>query len=220
MSYKESLLYLYSKPDVTLVAGEEEIGVHESVIAVYSDFFKAALNSGLKESRERRIEINEIEPEILTVVLNWLYRVPLTPLFNTDITRVETLGTLLSDDITKIKKIFQAFDFLQIKGAGIHYVRFLEDKLRESGPNIFPVTPTASRNVATALNEVYRCGSSITESSLSALVKEIYKNSGPLLNNYIRELGNGLRALKDPDSRFLQDISVALTNVLMEAKKR
>ena len=217
-----SLLYLYSEPDVTLVVGEDEIKVHENVIAVYSGFFKAALNSGLKESRERRIKIREIEPDTLTVILDWLYRVPLTPLFDTDIEKEETIEDLLSNNTTKkISDILRAFDFLQIKGAEFPYMRFVQNKFRnlDSGQNF---EPKASRNIVVVLNEVYRYGYCLPEASLVTLVREIYQRAYDSRNNHnhIAAVIGGLKTLQDPNAKFLQDFSVSLTTVLLQQRRK
>ncbi|KAK6506399.1 hypothetical protein TWF506_011310 [Arthrobotrys conoides] len=220
MAFKESPLYLYSKPDVTLVVGEEEIPVHESVIAVFSEFFKAALNCGLKESHERRIEINEIEPEILTTVLNWLYRVPLTPLFNTDPQAPETMRILLfKETVQKLNSILRAFDFLQIKSGGTVYFRFLEDTVRNMGVSRPYFEPQSTRNLVILLNEAYRYGFCLTQQSFKSFLNEVYRLTYFPTENYMWSLGEGIKTLQDPDVKFLQDISVSLTNFLLEQKK-
>ncbi|KAK6497674.1 hypothetical protein TWF481_012079 [Arthrobotrys musiformis] len=249
MSYKKTPLYLYSKPDVILVVGDNEIEAHENVIAVYSDFFKAALTSGLKEAHSKRIEINEIEPQILDVVLDWLYRVPLTPLFNTDLNKQESLPLLLSKDVrAKVKALFRAFDFLQIKGAEGYYVRYLEEELRKlpCGNLTITISPDNSYEVVDALNEVYQCGYSITGESLDRLVGAVYSsrtsaqlphrhdatmyefNSGYKHEALRAKLGptslerfkSGLKALEDPNPSFLRDISISLTNRLLAARDK
>ncbi|KAF3085835.1 hypothetical protein TWF102_011270 [Orbilia oligospora] len=213
MSFKESPLYLYSEPDATLVVGEEEIKVHETVIVVYSGFFKAALNSGLKESHERRIEIHEIGLDTMTVVLNWLYRVPLTPLYDTDLKKEETVNDLFSDTtLKKIDNILQAFDFLQIKGAEVFYWRFVEDQCRKFkwGQPYYFVLETC-HNIPITLNSIYRYGYSLPEGSLDGMIQEIKERSN---KDFTRNLRNGLKKIEEPDPRFLRDFSVSLANVL------
>ncbi|KAF3114383.1 hypothetical protein TWF569_000472 [Orbilia oligospora] len=223
MSFKESPLYLYSEPDATLVVGEEEIKVHETVIVVYSGFFKAALNSGLKESHERRIEIHEIGLDTMTVVLNWLYRVPLTPLYDTDLKKEETVNDLFSDTtVKKIDNILRAFDFLQIKGAEVFYWRFIENQCRNFkwGPPCYFALKTC-HNIPTALNSIYRYGYSLPEESLDGMIREIKERtvtSG--LSDFIGNLRNGLKEIEEPDPRFLRDFSVSLANVLTKYKLR
>ncbi|EGX47136.1 hypothetical protein AOL_s00097g182 [Orbilia oligospora ATCC 24927] len=216
MSFKESPLYLYFEPDATLVVEEEEIKVHETVIVVYSGFFKAALNSGLKESHERRIEIHDIGLDTMTVVLNWLYRVPLTPLYDTDLKKEETVNDLFSNTtLKKIDNILQAFDFLQIKGAEVFYWRFMEDQCRKFkwGPPYF--VPETCRNIPAALNSIYRYGYSLPEKYLDRVIREIKENGG---NSFIGNLRGGLKKIEEPDPRFLRDLSVSLANVLANSR--
>ncbi|KAF3285949.1 hypothetical protein TWF970_009516 [Orbilia oligospora] len=54
MAFKEMPIYLYSKPDVILVIGDSEfeIEAHEYTLASQSEFFKAALRSGLKNPKK------------------------------------------------------------------------------------------------------------------------------------------------------------------------
>ncbi|KAF3207353.1 hypothetical protein TWF679_008420 [Orbilia oligospora] len=211
-----SPLYLYFEPDATLVVEEEEIKVHETVIVVYSGFFKAALNSGLKESHERRIEIHEIGLDTMTVVLNWLYRVPLTPLYDTDLKKEETVINLFSDTtVEKIDKILRAFDFLQIKGAEVFYWRFMEEQCRKfKWEQSYHFVPEIYHNIPTALNRVYRYGYSLPEESLDGMIREIKEGGG----KFIKNLGDGLKELEEPDPRFLRDLSVSLANVLAKSR--
>ncbi|KAF3224212.1 hypothetical protein TWF106_004413 [Orbilia oligospora] len=206
-----SPLYLYFEPDATLVVEEEEIKVHETVIVVYSGFFKAALNSGLKESHERRIEIHEIGLDTMTVVLNWLYRVPLTPLYDTDLKKEETVDNLFSNTtVKKIDDILRAFDFLQIKGAEVFYWRFMEDQCRKfkwGQPYYF--SSETCHNIPTALNIIYRYGYSLPEESLNRVIQEVRKRG-----NGTGNLRDGLKEIEEPDPRFLRDFSVSLANVL------
>ncbi|KAK6345970.1 hypothetical protein TWF730_010307 [Orbilia blumenaviensis] len=219
MLFKKTPLYLYSEPDVTLIVGsqKEEMEVHESVVAVYSDFFKAALRSGLKESYEKRIELPEINPDILIVILNWLYRVPLTPLFNPDLDTPETLATALSlPMVEKLNSILRTFDFLQIKNAEVHYIRFLEDKMR--GPKPLPdvhgmFSPRVS--IIKGLDSVYRYGYCIKADSLRNLFGALVKQS----SFAIIWLKEDLAGLQEPDAMCLRDICAALLDSIGEGRK-
>ncbi|KAF3207646.1 hypothetical protein TWF106_011665 [Orbilia oligospora] len=198
-------LYLYSKPDVTIVAGDDEIGVHEFVLASQSEFFKTALNCGLKESREKRITLPEISPKVITTVLNWLYRAPLDPYFDG-----VTPDSVFSDRSSKtLEGIMQTFDFLQIKGVGRDYCKFVEEHLQKLKTDEFPrvYTPHA-RPIIVQLNEVYKSGGSITKEALAKLVSGIAadKSSYPVANDFIK----ALQLLPDPDGRFLRDFSSEL----------
>ncbi|KAF3196403.1 kelch-like 2, Mayven [Orbilia oligospora] len=208
MGFKETPLYLYSKPDVTIVAGDEEIGVHEFVLASQSEFFKAALHCGLKESRERRITLPEIQPKAIFAVLNWLYRAPLVPYFqNNDPSHVFSKGSTES-----LKAILQAFDFLQIKGAGRDYCKFVEENLQKVRTSCYNRlgAPEAS-HIVIQVNEIYKSGGSITAEAMERLVcgidkcrdyshsynsNEVYKSGGPITKEALAKLVPGIAADK------------------------
>ncbi|KAF3146695.1 hypothetical protein TWF569_005013 [Orbilia oligospora] len=205
MAFKETPLYLYSKPDVTIVAGDDEIGVHEFVLASQSEFFKAALHCGLKESREKRITLPEIQPKVIITVLNWLYRAPLDPYFDG-----ATPNSVFSDGSSKkLKDIMRAFDFLQIKGVGRDYCKFVEEHLQKIKTNEFSRVYTHhARPIIVQSNEIYKSGGSITKEALAKLVSGIAadKSSNPVADDFIR----ALQLLPDPDGRFLRDFSLEL----------
>ncbi|KAF3909278.1 hypothetical protein ABW20_dc0107101 [Dactylellina cionopaga] len=81
-SYENTPFYRYTDPDVTLVVGEwspgeeeqREFKVHENVLAPQSEFFKAALTSGFRETQEKRVELPGIKPETMVNILEWVYR--------------------------------------------------------------------------------------------------------------------------------------------------
>ncbi|KAF3279360.1 hypothetical protein TWF132_000631 [Orbilia oligospora] len=205
MAFKETPLYLYSKPDVTIVAGDDEIGVHEFVLASQSEFFKAALHCGLKESREKRITLPEIQPKVIITVLNWLYRAPLDPYFD----GATPDGVFSDGSSKKLKDIMQAFDFLQIKGVGRDYCKFVEEHLQKIKTNEFSRVYTYhARPIIVQSNEIYKSGGSITKEALAKLVSGIAadKSSNPVADDFIR----ALQLLPDPDGRFFRDFSLEL----------
>ncbi|KAF3313250.1 kelch-like 2, Mayven [Orbilia oligospora] len=239
MGFKETPFYLYSKPDVTIVAGDNEIEVHEFVLASQSEFFKAALHCGLKESRERRIALPEIQPNTIFAVLNWLYRAPLVPYFQGD-----NAPSVFSQDSTEsLKAIMQAFDFLQIKGAGRDYCKFVEEYLQKVGTSCYicPRDPEACY-IVIQLNEVYKSGGSITAEAMERLVcgidgsrgyrqgdnsNEVYRSEGSITKEALAKLVSGIAAdksscpvandfiealqlLPDHYGRFLRDFSLGL----------
>ncbi|XP_066301778.1 kelch-like protein 26 [Branchiostoma lanceolatum] len=61
--------------DVTVVAGEEEFRAHSTVLAYGSDYFRRLFASGMKESRDNRVELKD--PSVTAVgfrlLLNFLY---------------------------------------------------------------------------------------------------------------------------------------------------
>ncbi|KAF3162477.1 hypothetical protein TWF225_007781 [Orbilia oligospora] len=198
-------LYLYSKPDVTIVAGDDEIGVHEFVLASQSEFFKAALHSGLKESREKHITLPEIQPKVIITVLNWLYRAPLDPYFDG-----ATPDDVFSDGSSeKLNDIMRAFDFLQIKGVGRDYCKLVEEYLQKIKTDEFSrVYSYQARPIIVQSNEIYKSGGSITKEALAKLVSGIAadKSSNHVADDFIR----ALQLLPDPDGRFLRDFSLEL----------
>ncbi|KAK6331712.1 hypothetical protein TWF718_002258 [Orbilia javanica] len=222
MEFKESPLYLYSKPDVTLVVGEEQIEVHENVIAVYSGFFKAALNSGFKESHERRIEIHDIELENLTVVLNWLYRVPLTPLFNPDTSTRESFYTLNSPNmVQRLADIHQAFDYFHIKGFELPLTRFIESQFREVGGQDRFVEGLC-KNVVTISNNLYKNGYNIDQAYLDILIKAFFsartctaKGHMHIKGSCMTELKDALNGLPDPDAKFFKAVFTSMASILV-----
>ncbi|KAK6527020.1 hypothetical protein TWF281_010216 [Arthrobotrys megalospora] len=206
-SFKKTPLYHYSDPDVTLVIGENEVKVHEYVLASQSEFFKAALRCGLKESQEKRITLPEIQPDNVFVVLNWLYRAPLRSHFKKDIRE-----TFSDESTEKLTKIMEAFDFLQIKGAGRDYCKFVEERLQQLAPNTWEFRDEQTGNIVTILNEVYRAEGSITQEAMDRLVEHmVYRSRLPrssptVLGTFIEAAAN----LLEPEGRCFRDISLAL----------
>ncbi|KAK6508415.1 hypothetical protein TWF506_010508 [Arthrobotrys conoides] len=209
MAFKETSLYQYSKPDLTIVAGDHEIEVHEFVLASQSEFFKVALRCKLKESGERRITLSEIQPGIIFMVLNWLYRAPLTPYFTAAAPEV----VFSSQSTQSLKNIMQVFDFLQIKGAGRDYCKFVEEYLQKIGTVDFPQIPNSrAEDIVIQTNEVYKSGGSITKEAFGKLVYGIAadKTSYPVSGDFIK----AFEKLSDPDGRYFRDLASALTRKL------
>lgn len=59
--------------DVVLVVQEQVIAAHRVVLASASPFFHALFTSGMKESREHRIELNEIHAPAFQELLKYMY---------------------------------------------------------------------------------------------------------------------------------------------------
>ena len=61
--------------DMSLVVGgnAEIFKVHKAIICQNSDFFRAACKNDFKEKREGIITLSEIQPDILRIVLKWIY---------------------------------------------------------------------------------------------------------------------------------------------------
>ncbi|EGX54286.1 hypothetical protein AOL_s00004g319 [Orbilia oligospora ATCC 24927] len=206
MGFKETPFYLYSKPDVTIVAGDNEIEVHEFVLASQSEFFKAALHCGLKESRERRIALPEIQPNTIFAVLNWLYRAPLVPYFQD-----KDASSVFSEASTRmLQDIMQAFDFLQIKGAGKDYCKFVEEYLQKVGTGCYPRPENShAHHIVTQMNEVYKSGGSITAEAIERLVCGIDESRAFTYRTY-SNVGacffQAFQGISDPDGRCFRDL--------------
>ena len=59
--------------DVTLVAGNVEIPAHRIVLASSSDYFWSMFTINLKEKESSRIPIKNVEPKILTLLVDYCY---------------------------------------------------------------------------------------------------------------------------------------------------
>ncbi|CAL1544804.1 unnamed protein product [Lymnaea stagnalis] len=59
--------------DAILCVGQEEFPCHKNVLAVSSPYFQAMFTSDLKESRESRINFNEVSPWTLKRVIDYAY---------------------------------------------------------------------------------------------------------------------------------------------------
>ncbi|EGX54287.1 hypothetical protein AOL_s00004g320 [Orbilia oligospora ATCC 24927] len=209
-------IYLYSKPDVILAIGDSEfeIEAHEYTLASQSEFFKAALRSGLKESQERRITLPEITKDNMITVLNWLYRVPVETYYAYNMHGKQPFS---KETAQALKDIMQTFDFLQIKGAGRDYCKFMEQSLKEIrvGSTGTQLNAEDAESIVTQLNELYKSGASISPSAMNNLVDEItrgYSNLGDdsIPQNFIEVFGK----LSDPDGKCFRDISVAYAREL------
>ncbi|KAK6517550.1 Kelch-like 12 [Arthrobotrys megalospora] len=217
MSFKETPFYNYAGPDITLIVGDEQIPAHEYVLSAQSDFFKAALRSETKEAYQRRIKLPEIRPTVMVEVLNWLYRAPLT-------SPLDAGDTAFSDtSVNRMREILQAHDFLQIKGAGKDYCKFLEESLQKLGAD--PLDPkndglgaftsfhrNYTSNIVTILNTLYKSGCSITKESMAKLVAALARdNKGP--ESRLSRFMEAAKKLPEPDGVYFRDISLALAGL-------
>ncbi|KAF3090325.1 hypothetical protein TWF594_003394 [Orbilia oligospora] len=213
MAFKEMPIYLYSKPDVILVIGDSEfeIEAHEYTLASQSEFFKAALRSGLKESQERRITLPEITKNNMITVLNWLYRVPVETYYAYNLHGRKPFS---KETAQTLKDIMQTFDFLQIKGAGRDYCKFMEQTFQEMGVESTRIELDAgdAEGIVTQLNELYKSGASISPGAMDNLVNEIIRNrtTDAISRKFIEVFGN----FSDPDGKCFRDISVAYAREL------
>ena len=59
--------------DVTLVAGDLEVRCHKSVLASCSQYFFAMFTNEMSESKASRIELMEIDPSALSLLIDFVY---------------------------------------------------------------------------------------------------------------------------------------------------
>lgn len=67
--------YLYSGQlcDVVLIAGQQRIPAHRVVLSAASDYFSAMFMSDLRESQAREIELKDIDPEAVKLLIGYMY---------------------------------------------------------------------------------------------------------------------------------------------------
>merc|ERR1719186_2477811 len=71
------LLHDSDTADFTLTCGEEEWQLHSPILAIRSDFFRAAILTNMVEKREMRMEIKELDPEAMQQVIKFMYGHPI-----------------------------------------------------------------------------------------------------------------------------------------------
>merc|ERR1719153_56510 len=59
--------------DITLVAGNVDIPAHKNILASSSPYFLALLNGGFMENNGSRITIKDVNPDILTLLVEYIY---------------------------------------------------------------------------------------------------------------------------------------------------
>ena len=97
--------------DVTLRLGGQDFYAHKVILASCSDYFYAMFNGNMKESKERVIDINGVDVEIMKLVLNFIY----------------TGSIPLSND--NVESVLQAANLMLIKLLKEVCCRFLETLL-------------------------------------------------------------------------------------------
>ena len=97
--------------DVTLRLGGQDFYAHKVILASCSDYFYAMFNGNMKESKERVIDINGVDVEIMKLVLNFIY----------------TGSIPLSND--NVESVLQAANLMLIKSLKEVCCRFLETLL-------------------------------------------------------------------------------------------
>ena len=59
--------------DITLVAGNVDIPAHKNILASSSPYFLALLNGSFMENNGSRITIKDVNPDILTLLVEYIY---------------------------------------------------------------------------------------------------------------------------------------------------
>ncbi|XP_077086819.1 kelch-like protein 20 isoform X3 [Siphateles boraxobius] len=59
--------------DVTLCCGGQEFPCHRIVLASFSSYFQAMFSTDLMESRQERVAINGVEPQMIGMLVNYAY---------------------------------------------------------------------------------------------------------------------------------------------------
>ena len=82
-----SLLVSKEHSDVTLIVGEKQFAAHKAILAARSPVFSAMFSSELKECREGRAEITDIDCEVFEHLLKYIYTGEVPPLdqFGTEV---------------------------------------------------------------------------------------------------------------------------------------
>jgi len=89
------------RADVTVVCGEDTYHLHSKRLAQKSKFFKTALDVPMKEKKEKKIEVKDVDPKIFGKVIHYMYH-----------------GTLQFDKETHLENILDAaerFDMEELK---------------------------------------------------------------------------------------------------------
>lgn len=65
--------------DIKLIAKNGDIiWAHKKLLSVSSDYFDAMFNRGFIEATKNEIQIQEIEPHVLNILINFMYTFELT----------------------------------------------------------------------------------------------------------------------------------------------
>ncbi|RVD86152.1 uncharacterized protein DFL_004442 [Arthrobotrys flagrans] len=207
-AYESSRYFSYKSPDVVLVVGNGEekttFNVHEAMIGPPSAFFKAALNIGLKETHERKINLPEITWLGMLEVLNWLYR--------KEVWKPKLREAFSEQATEKFLAIFTAIDFLQIPQLTDNYKEVLEELLSGlNGSSLVTADKEEGGRVALLIHELYKIGGSIDEHVFLSVLKVLRINGSGLPASINGFLGfrNFVYEHKDPNPKFLHDLCKA-----------
>lgn len=83
VSFSEDIGNLFNNKelsDFTITCGDRKFFVHKAILSARSDFFAAMFRHDMKEVKEKEGKIEKMEPDILDLVLCYLYTGELPPL--------------------------------------------------------------------------------------------------------------------------------------------
>ena len=147
--------------DVTLVAGEKEFRAHKVVLSARSPIFAKMFEVDMKEKSTNKIEIEDIEAEILQKMLLNMYSGD-TPLLNTAADQLivaklrgkdesEAVSPPPADPCEEAKKLLYAADKYQIEGLVKCCEKFLSEHLTVD--NVAETVLLADKHNATQLRK-------------------------------------------------------------------
>ncbi|KAK3699556.1 hypothetical protein QZH41_003934 [Actinostola sp. cb2023] len=140
--------------DVTLVVEGREIVVHRAVLAATSRYFNALFTSPMSEKSMKIVEIKEVDPEALEVLINFAYTSRLT----------------ITD--TNVQNLFIASDRLEFKSAKDACIDFIMRQIEIS--NCLRILALAERHGLKVLKAA--ANNCITNNFIEVVETEDFKN--------------------------------------------
>ncbi|CAH1238816.1 KLHL20 [Branchiostoma lanceolatum] len=98
--------------DVSVVAGEEEFRAHATVLACGSDYFRGLFSSGMKESREKRVDLKDpsVTAEAFRLLLEFLYTGQLVVCSENVYDVLAVANHLQASDLYSLKTLQESLD--------------------------------------------------------------------------------------------------------------
>ncbi|KAL6880824.1 hypothetical protein J3F83DRAFT_719954 [Trichoderma novae-zelandiae] len=111
--------------DVKIRLGSVELPAHAIVLSAQSDYFKAALNSSMKEATERKFQYSEGSMHAHWRVFEYLYRGE----YSED--PAGPLGSITDDDeLIKDIRVYQLADYFKVEGLKEYALQNFESKIK------------------------------------------------------------------------------------------
>jgi len=151
-SLTQNLEQLFSNrlgADVCFVTAGMEIKAHKAILSARSPVFAAMLRSGMKESVENRVEINDIAPDIFEALLRFIYtdRVDLTQVDAKDLLAAANkyllpllkfqcqqflCKTITSENCGELLVLADLHNALHLKRSALNFIRLNRDDIIKS----------------------------------------------------------------------------------------